>query len=38
LLLPLRLMHRLIGPAGDCIDDVDHAHHSRAARVRGLLL
>jgi hypothetical protein len=36
--LPLRLVHRLIGPAGDCIDDVDHAHHSRAARVRGLLL
>jgi hypothetical protein len=26
--LPFRLMHRLIGPAGDCIDDVDHAHHS----------
>jgi hypothetical protein len=36
--LPLRLVHQLIGPAGDCVDDVDHAHHSRAARVRGLLL
>jgi hypothetical protein len=36
--LPLRLVDRLIGSAGDCIDDVDHAHHSRAARVRGLLL
>jgi hypothetical protein len=38
LALPLCLVHRLIGSAGDCIDDVDHAHHSRAARVRGLLL
>jgi hypothetical protein len=36
--LPLRLMRWLIGSARDCIDDVDHAHHSRAARVRGLLL
>jgi hypothetical protein len=36
--LPLRLVHWLIGSARDCIDDVDHAHHSRAARVRGLLL
>jgi hypothetical protein len=25
LLLPLRLVHRLVGPAGDCFDDVDHA-------------
>jgi hypothetical protein len=36
--LPLRLVHWLIESARDCIDDVDHAHHSRAARVRGLLL
>jgi hypothetical protein len=26
--LPLCLVHWLIGSARDCIDDVDHAHHS----------
>jgi hypothetical protein len=26
--LPLCLMHQLIGSAGDCVDDVDLAHHS----------
>jgi hypothetical protein len=36
--LPLRLMHWFVGPTRDCIGDVDHAHHSRAARVRGFLL
>jgi hypothetical protein len=36
--LPLCLVHWLIGVARDCIDDVDHAHHSRAARVRCPLL
>jgi hypothetical protein len=36
--LTLRRVHRLIGAARDCIDDVDHTHHSRAARIRCLLL
>jgi hypothetical protein len=36
--LTLRLVHWLIGAARDCIDDIDHTHHSQAARIRCLLL